>query len=558
LAARADEAPTFDLRRLALVLAGVLMLAPVLFACQGASGRPPCPAGVLCLLYGNGAEPASLDPAQIDGVWENTIVSEMIVGLTTRDAAGRPMPGVARSWTTSADGLTWTFHLRKALWSDGTPVTAADFVYGVRRVLDPRTASFSAFILYPILKNAEAVNAGKLPASAAGIEAKGPRTLVLHLAHPWPNLLIYTSTRVLWPAPRQAVRRWGDAWTRPGHYVSDGPYTLVSWRLGDKVVLRKNPRFWDAAHVCYGEVDFFPSADAISNERRVRSGELDLSTVVQSNRLAFLRRSGMASYLRVAPEWGVTYLVFNLDVPALRDVRVRQALSMAIDRKFITGKLLRGGQTPAYSLVPRGMAGYPHGPRAYWASWPLARRQAEARRLLAAAGYGPQHPLKLVVKHRNSADPMLFLPSVQADWRSVGVDAQLEQNDVQVAYQEYEVHDFQVGDAGWLSEDPMVYLDLARSDTGGQNYGDYVNHAYDAELDAALAAADPAVRAQHMRAAETMLLADAPVAPLYFIASHELVNPAITGWVDNPIDTHQVRWLCRNPAPPPSLAAAAP
>jgi len=523
-------------------------------ACARGDHRPRCPPGALCLLYGNGAEPVSLDPAKIDGTWEQTIVSQVIIGLTERDAQGRPVPAMAKSWSVSPDGLTWTFRLRDAVWSDGVPVTAEDFVFAMRRVLDPATGSYSAFLLYPI-RNAEAINAGKLPLSALGVEAPDPHTLVLRLEHPWIDLLLYASARVMWPVPEHAVRRWGDAWTLPGRYIGDGPYTVAAWRLGDKVVLKKNPRFWDAAHVCFNEVDYFPTSDAISNERSVRSGELDVSTTVQSNRLSFLRRSGMARYLHVAPLGGVTYLAFNMKDPALKDVRVRQALSMAIDREFIARKLLRGGETPAYSLVPPGLLGYNDGPKVYWAGWSFAARQAEARRLLAAAGYGPGHPLTLVIKHRNSADPMLFMPAIQADWKAVGVSAQLQPNDVQVAYQEYEIHDFQVADAGWVSEDPIVYLDLSRSDIGGQNYGEYDNPAYDGQLDAARASADPATYDAHMRRAEQILLADAPLAPLYFLASRNLVNPDVTHWFDNPIDAHGVQWLCR--APPLGGAVAA-
>jgi oligopeptide transport system substrate-binding protein len=537
---------------LALILAALLALG----ACAVRDHRPVCPPGARCLFYGNGAEPLSLDPSKIDGSWEHTIVSQVMVGLTDRDPQDRPIPALATSWSTSPDGLTWTFHLRDAQWSDGVPVTAEDFVFAMRRLEDPKTGSYSAFLIYPI-KNAERINAGKAAPSTLGVEAPDPHTLVIRLEHPWVNLLLYTSGRAMWPEPEHAVRRWGDAWTLPGRYVGDGPYTVTAWRLGDRVVLKKNPRFWDAASVCYNEIDFFPTSDATSNERSVRNGELDVSTTVQSNRLAFLRRSGMASSLHVAPESGVTYLAFNLKDPALKDVRVRQALSMGIDREFITRKLLRGGQTPAYSFVPPGLLGYDNGPKAYWAGWTFAAREAEARRLLAAAGYGPGHPLKLVIKHRNSSDPLLFMPAIQADWKDIGVQATLEQNDVQVAYQEYEIHDFQVGDAGWLSEDPIVYLDLARSDTGGQNYGEYDNPAYDATLDAARASADLATYNADMRKAEQMLLADAPIAPLFYVSSRNLVNPAITNWFDNPGDLHPAHWLCRRPSAAGAVGAAA-
>ena len=543
-------------RALALLAAAALALGLV-GGCEHKSHRPPCPTGALCLADGNGAEPTSLDPAHIDGVWEANIVSQMIVGLTDVDAQGKPIPGVAKSWEQSPDGLSWTFHLRDARWSDGSPVTADDFVYGVQRVLDPKTASYSAFILFPFLKNAAEVNAGAIPLSAAGVEAPDPHTVVIRLSHPWPLLPLYVSGRAMAPEPRAAIERWGDAWTKPGHYLADGPYTLVDWRLGDAVVLRKNPRYWGADKVCFSEVDFTPSSDAISNERSVKAGDLDVSTTVQSNRVTLLRRTVLKDYLRTAPEFGVTYLSFNVRDPALKDVRVRQALSMAIDRDFITTKLLRAGQKPAYSLAPVGLPDYPNGPKVYWASWPLARRQAEAQRLLASAGYGPAHPLKILVKHRNSADPLLFLPSIQNDWKQIGVDAQLQQNDVQVAYMEYELHDFQVGDAGWLASDGLAYLDLMRSNTGGNNFGQYANPAYDAELDAALDSVDLATRAAHMRKAEAMLLADMPFAPVFYVASRNLVNPRVIGWVNNPSDTHQSQWLCQLPGRPAGGGAAA-
>lgn len=539
----------------ALIAAAALALA-ALGGCQHRSHRPPCPPGALCLADGNGAEPTSLDPVHIDGVWENNIVSQMIVGLTGLDDDGKSIPGVATSWEQSPDGLSWTFHLRHdAQWSDGSPVTADDFVYGVQRVLDPKTASYSAFILFPFLKNAEAVNAGKLPLSAAGVEAPDPYTVVIRLSHPWPLLPLYASSRALWPEPRRAIERWGDNWTKPAHYLADGPYTLVAWRLGDAVVLKKNPRYWGADKVCFDEVDYTPSTDAVSNERSVQAGDLDVSTTVQSNHVTLLRRSALRDYLRVAPQFGVTYLSFNTRDPSLKDVRVRQALSMAIDRDFITRKLLRAGQAPAYGLVPPGIPDYPVGARAYWADWPLARRQAEARRLLAAAGYGPGRPLKLLIKHRNSADPTLFLPSIQSDWKQIGVEAQLQENDVQVAYMEYELHDYQVGDAGWLAADGIGYLDIFRSDTGGNNFGQYANPAYDAELDAALDSVDPAARQGHMRKAEQILLADMPFAPIYFISSRNLVTPRLTGWMNNPTDTHPSQWLCKLPARTVSMGA---
>ena len=359
----------------------------------------------------------------------------------------------------------------------------------------------------------------------------------------------YATGRILMPVPRHAVEHWGDTWVKPGRYVSNGPYTLVSWRLGDSVIVKKNPRYFDAGTVCYNEVDFLPSPDLISNERSVKAGDLDYSGV-QSNRIRYLSHTALRDFVRVAPQLGIYYLSFNLKDPALKDVRVRQALSMAIDRDFLTNKLLHAGQKPAYSLLPPGLQDYDHGPTTYWAGWNLEQRQAEARRLLAAAGYGPNHPLKLTFKHFSSPDSVLVGPSIQADWRAVGADVELRQEDAQVAYSDMEVHDYQVGAAGWVGGiDPIDYLGLQQSN-GGQNYGQYSNPRFDAELEQALDTADPVARAQHFKAAEAMILADATLAPLYYASSRSLVHPQITGWVDNRTDTHPVSKLCRPLAPP--------
>ena len=532
------------MRRLAF-LAALLMLA--VGGCQKhGPARAACAVGKLCLDYGNSGELTSLDPHLIADVWENRVITSFLVGLTDTRAEGTPGPGIATSWETTPDGLTWTFHLRRAQWSDGTPVTAQDFVYSWRRMLDPKTAAQDAYQAYPI-KNAQAVSEGKAPLTALGVRAIDPATLEVTLEHPTPMLPVLTASPFLAPVPRWVVEKWGSAWAQPAHFVADGPYIPAEWKLGDHILAVKNPRFYDAANVCIDQVRYYPVTDAVSGERRVRSGELDLNTDIQSNRIAYLRQPGqIPAYVRTHSFIGIVYLEFNTkDVAAFRDVRVRQALSMAIDRDFITQKLLRGGQLPAYRFVPPGVASREDGPRVYWSTWSLAQRQAEARRLLAAAGYGPGHPLKVEIKHRNTADPTLFMPAIQADWKSVGVIASLQPNEVQIAYESYNARDFQVADAGWIGDDdPNFFLFLHRSDTGPQNYGDYRNPVYDGLLNAADREPDVKRRADDMAKAEQVLLDDAPVAPIYFYINKNLVSPDVTGWVDNAFDNHPVRYLC--------------
>jgi oligopeptide transport system substrate-binding protein len=528
----------------------VLALGVLTAACAAAKpSRPACPAGQRCIHLGNSAEPVSLDPHKTSGTWEDRIISDVIVGLTQDSPDGGTIPGMAKSWETSPDGLTWTFHLRDAVWSDGVPVTADDFVFSFQRILSPKLASQYAYLLF-FIKNAEAVNKGTAPPEALGARAVDSHTLELKLEHPAPYLPEIAKHTSMFPVPRHAVEKWGDAWSHAEHYVGNGPYNIVAWRLGDYVKAVKNPRFYDADSVCFDQVYYYPTTDAISAERRVARGELDANGDIQSNRIAFLRKT-MPGYVRTHTYVGVAYLAFNKHVPALNDRRVKVALDMAIDREFITGKLLRGGQLPAYTFVPPGVANYDT-PVAtpVWASWPFERRLAAAKVLLAQAGYTPRHPLQIEIKHRNSSDPMLFMPAIQQDWRSIGVEATLAQNDTQIAYQSYRIRDFQVADAAWIADfnDAMTFLGLQQSATGQQNYGDYNNPRYDALLAAADNEVDIAKRAEDMRQAESIMLRDAPLAPVFFYVNKNLVNPRITGWVDNIIDHHRTRYLCEKNA----------
>ena len=531
------------MRRAFLALAAILALA----GCSPGVERPPCPAGKVCLEYGNGYDPTSLDPHKISLVAESTIVGDLMVGLVEEAPDGTPVPGVAESWETSTDGLVWTFHLRKSSWSDGTPLTAEDFVYSLRRIMDPRTASSYAYLLY-VLKNGEAVNAGRLDKTALGVRALDDQTLQITLEHPAPYLPQIAKHASMYAVPRRVVERWGDAWADPAHFVSNGPFRPIAWKLGDHIEVVKNPNFYDAARVCVDRIDYYPTTDAISAERRVRRGELDVNTTFQSNRIGYLRGpDGMPAYVRTFTYLSTTYLPFNTrDVPALKDQRVRNALSMAIDREFIAAKLMRSGQQPAYAFVPPGTDGYVAGAHTSWSGWTLARRQAEARRLLAEAGYGPVRPLSVELKISNTSDALHFAPAIQADWKAIGVKADLIQNEPQIAYQAFKTRDFQIGLANWVFDfnDPLTFLGLFQSKTGQENYSDYNDPGYDALLAQADHEPDAGRRAQILVRAEQRILDAAALAPLYYSVSRNLVSPRVTGWIDNVSDIHRARYLC--------------
>jgi oligopeptide transport system substrate-binding protein len=541
---RSPKAAPLHFRLLTLLtLAAGLALA----GCQGSKvQRPACPAGQVCLEYGQKQEPLTLDPQKANTIYEQTIISDLIVGLTTDAPDALPTPAAATSWETSPDGLIWTFHLRRdARWSDGVPVTADDFVYAYRRILDPKTASIYAYLV-TLIKGGQPINDGKAGLATLGARAIDPYTLELTLEHPAPYLPELLKHQSFFPVPRHTVEKFGDAWVQPGHYVSNGPFKLVSWRLGDKLQVAKSATFWDAKNVCVDRINYYPIPDLVSAERRIQRGELDINNTFQSNRLARIKEA-MPGVARTHISLATSYLAFNTrDVKALKDIRVRRALSEAIDREFITTKLLRAGQFPAYSFVPPGTLNYSSGPRARWAGESFVQRQIEAKALLAQAGYTEAHPLKLDIKAANSSDTLLLSEAIQADWRAIGVDASITQNDGAIAFVAYRNRDFNVAPVSWFADfnDPMTFLGLLKSSTGAQNYGDYKSPVYDGLLAQADNEPDAMKRAAILVRAEQTMLDDEGIAPIYFWVNRNLVNPKVTGWVDNVEDFHRVRWLC--------------
>ena len=514
----------------------VPLLALLAFACS------PTPLPGVTLNRGNGGEPRSLDPQQIGGSAEANIVGDLMMGLTTEDAAARPIPGAATDWQVSPDGLTWTFHLRHHLWSDGRPVTAADFVFAWRRLLDPRTAAPYAYNLW-VLKNAEAISAGKLPPRALGVRAPDDRTLVLQLAHPAPYLPELLEHHTAYPLPRQVVERYGAAWSQPAHYVSNGAYVVKEWVPNDHITLVKNKLFYDAKHVRVDVVNYYPTVNSGAALARLRAGELDTQSPLPAEEIGWLR-AHLPQTLRMVPYLGVAYVSINLARPPLSDIRVRRALNLAFDRKAIVQKVLRLGEAPAYAMVPPGVAEYPGGAHLAFASEPYAQRLNEARALMAAAGYGPAHRLQLGYLTTTDPDNRRIAAAAQAMLRAIYVDLTISQADVQVVIQRMNAHDFDLAANSWIADydDASNFLDLLRCH-GGKNYGNYCSRSYDALLDRADKTADAAARGALLERAEQTALDDYPWIPMRFMVTRDLVEPYVKGWVANRRDVNRTRWL---------------
>lgn len=493
----------------------------------------------------NQGEPLSLDPHKASGAWENNIIGNMFMGLTTEDPGGNPIPGMAERWETSEDGRTWTFFLRRAQWSDGEACDAHDFEFAFRRILDPETMAEYAAILYPI-KNAEAVNAGQMPPEEIGVRALDDLTLEIQLKHPapyLPQLLMHYTT---YPVPKHIVEQHGDDWIHPDKVVVNGAFKLLRWWSNYIVHLEKNPSFFDAANVELEHLYFYPSNDVNAAARKVMAGEAGWSTRFPSNQVEELRRA-LPGYVRVAPYLTCNYFSFNTTRRPFNDVRVRQALTMAYDRDFVASQIYRTGEQPSYSFVPPGIANYPGTAKYPWADMPIAERKREAERLLRAAGYGPNNPLRFEFSHRNTSDNPRVAVVVQNDWNSIApwVTVELRGVETQVHYANLRAKNFDCGDGGWIADfnDAKNYLYLLETRTGPQNYPGYSNPEYDRLVAQSDFEPDIEARAQLMSRAEQMMLNDAPICMSVFINSTNLVHPDLTGYEDNINDYHRARWF---------------
>lgn len=503
----------------------------------------PAPSVAAQLLRsGHPGEPDSLDPHRAIAAPSIIVLNDVFEGLMTLDAGGRPVPGAAESFSVSDDGRLYRFRLRQGLhWSDGTPLTAADFLYSFRRLADPRTGSTSLASFVDLLENGRAVLAGALPPERLGVAVPDPRTIELRLTAAAPYFPSVVALPAFAPVPRHVIARHGDGWTRPGRFVSNGPFTLLEWRPGQWVRTQRNPHFHAAGSLRLDGVVYYPIADLNAGLRRFQSGELDALTNFPPEKLDWLRER-MPRELRLGPSLGVTVYVLNLRKPKFADARVRRALSLAIDRELLTGRIVRAGDMPAWALIRREFTGYPA--RLPPAGSP-ARRAAEARRLLVAAGHGPGRPLRLELLYHTSEEHKKVAVAVAAMWQQVGVEVGLRNAERQVVEVALRNGDFDVARAAWFSTyaDPVGLLGLLRSGSPANSSG-YRNPRFDAALDAAAGIADPARRLAALRDAEDMLVADSPVIPLYFLVSRRLVSQRVVGWRDDNLTAlRPARWL---------------
>lgn len=490
-----------------------------------------------------GASPRTLDPSLATDVASQHVLDDLFEGLVTLDEAGRIAPGVAKSWQHSAEALTWTFHLRHdARWSNGKPVTAQDFLYAWRRILNPATASEYAQALGPIV-NALAINAGKLPVDKLGASAPDPYTLIVHLVTPTPYFLHLLTNMYLAPEYAPAIKKWGNAWTQPGHMVSNGAFMLKSAVINGNITAVRNPFYWDAKQVHLTRVIYHP-VSGNSTVSQYLGGTLDWTNGFPANDAKQLKRV-LGSQVVHGPYFGTAMLCFNLDrAPFKGNRKLRLALSMAIDRKIIAKYLNHGLVLPAYNLVPP-LEGYTPAIPA-WAKLPAKKRHALARKLYHEAGYSKAHPLKGTMTFAaGGSGSRQFMEALAAMWRgTLGADIQLNTLQWKVLLQSLQMRSLTLFWSAWIGDfpDPFTFMQLFTSGFP-QNHGDYKNPAFDALIDRAQHTADPTKRYALFHQAEARLNHDAPYLPIYFYEASHLVKPYVKGWKKNVMDRNLSRYI---------------
>jgi oligopeptide transport system substrate-binding protein len=489
------------------------------------------------------AEPTALDPHLIDGLTDFRICNDLFEPLTTLDAKGGVIPGAAASWVESADHLAWTFTLRAdERWSDGSPVTSADFLYSLRRIVDPKTAASYASALLPI-KGAAAVIAGTAAPETLGVAAPDPTHLVITLAQVTPFLPNVLATQVGMPVPRALVEQFGDRWTRPEHIVSNGPFRLDSWVPQGEIAYVRSATFHDAASVRLDRVRYLFADDRHATLKRYLNGEID-AVSLNGDDVPWAEKNHPTELMSI-PLLATDYLIVNMaNGPLATDVRLRRALSLVIDRTVLTTKIDTRREVATTGLVPPGMPGYAP-QEAPTAALAQADRVAEAKRLFAAAlPAGQRLKLRLLAGHEQISHR--DITALKAMWEAaLPVEIELIEPEERVFDATLHRGEFDLARYTWYADyaDPWTFLANFQSQGGSLNPGGYRNTEYDALLERSRAAPDLAARNALYEEAERLVLADQAAIPWAHETTQYLLNPHIRGWGRSPLAVFPSRFI---------------
>lgn len=483
-----------------------------------------------------GEEPQTIDPALNQSTDGGTYILHAFEGLTKVDKDNKTVAGMAEKWDVSSDGLKYTFHLRDAKWSDGKPVAAGDFEYAWKRALDPKTASPYAYQLYYI-KNGEEFNSGKGKIEDVGVKAVDEKTLEVTLANPTSYFLDLMHFPTYMPLRKDIVEQAKDQWTQsPQTYVGNGAFKMKDWKHKEELVFEKNDNYWDKDSVKLKEIHWKLMSDDSAALNAFESGELDfVNQLIPQAEQPNLIKAGKA---KVYPLVGTYYLYFNIAKKPMNDVKVRKALALAIDRKFITEKVTQAGQVPAVAVVPFKVPGSEAGKdfRAEsGASYvPETPNVAEAKKLLAEAGYpdGKGFP-QIEIYYNTQSNHKAIMEAVQEQWKqNLGITVKPPNMEWKVLQDKLDQKDYIIARMGWIGDynDPMTFLDMWTT-TSGTNKTNWGDKKFDELIATAKKSADPKVRWKAMIDAEKIFMDAMPACPIYYYVTVNLEAPKLKGQI---------------------------
>ncbi|EIV2085241.1 oligopeptide ABC transporter substrate-binding protein OppA [Klebsiella aerogenes] len=522
----------------ALITANVAMAADVPAGVQLADKQT--------LVRNNGAEVQSLDPHKIEGVPESNVNRDLFEGLVIGDLNGHPVPGVAESWD-NKDFKVWTFHIRKdAKWSDGSPVTAQDFVYSWQRLADPKTASpYASYLQYGHVANVDEIIAGKKPATDLGVKAIDDKTFEVTLSEPVPyfyKLLVHPSVS---PVPKAAIEKYGEKWTQPANIVTNGAYKLKDWVVNERIVLERNTNYWDNAKTVINQVTYLPISSEVTDVNRYRSGEIDMTYNNMPIELFQKLKKEIPKEVHVDPYLCTYYYEINNQKAPFTDVRVRTALKLALDRDIIVNKVKNQGDLPAYSYTPP----YTDGMKLVepeWFKWSQEKRNEEAKKLLAEAGYTADKPLTFNLLYNTSDLHKKLAIAVASIWKkNLGANVKLENQEWKTFLDSRHQGTFDVARAGWCADynEPTSFLNTMLSDSSN-NTAHYKSPAFDKIIGDTLQVTDEAKRADLYAQSEQQLDKDSAIVPVYYYVNARLVKPWVGGYTGkDPLDNIYVKNL---------------
>ena len=490
------------------------------------------------LIIGNGSEPETLDPTLAQDNVSLEVINDLFETLVTWNKSGNKIiPGQARSWDVSQDGKTITFHLRKNLkWSDGTSLTASDFVYSMRRLADPKTGSPKQTDISDLgIINSKQVVNGALPTTKLGVSAPDDSTLIVKLSEPLPYAIQFFTQSDFVPLPSKSILKWGSQWTKPEHIISNGAYQLKEHVVNDSIVSVRNPYYWDNTHTVINKVTYLP-ANEQTEEKMFRTNQIDWTSTIPAGIPFEKLKNKYKEQLVTMPLLGNYFYDFNLTKKKFQDVRVRRALSLLVDRDAIANKILKTGVTPTNLFLPKAMSGWVH-PSNKIDEMSYDEKVTKAKELLKEAGYSAKKPLKIHLVYNTMENHKLIAQAIASMWSQVGVKVKLDNMEWKtfLDFRRNPKNDWDIvrdGTYASINDPTNILISYTTGDPG--NLSHFTDKGYDSLYQKAKYNLNKKDRANQMGDLADILSDEQPAIQIYSYVQNKLIKPYVGGFHGNP------------------------